>query len=197
MLLVDHTAYFEILSKKNFKKDPDLIERLKADGFPASTVAFYQTMNGFQLKWRFKGDLLGGVDFLPAEHLFDQTRQDLEQPGTDWFIDDRAVKLEGFYHPIEYLTDEASVGFLSSSNSGELFYYDSGAVFYSLNIDLVAYCSLIDFTYGLALWPRLLLGLRNIAFQESVEAFVKEIERVNPAFDRAAFEAAYKERQLS
>lgn len=197
MTLIDNTAYFDILAKKNFEKNPLLIRKLKEDAFPKSIVDFYDTMNGFQLKWRFHEDLVGGVNFLPAEHLYDATKQNLNQAEIDWFIDEKPVKINGSYHPVEFITDEASVGFLSTMESGELYYYDSGAVFYSLNIDIVGYCKLLDHTYGLLRWPRLLVGLRNNAFQAAVDHFVNDIRTVNPSFNLADFKEVYADCQLS
>lgn len=197
MTLIDKTAYFEILVKKNFKKDAELVKKVKEDGFPSAVVDFYALFNGFRLKWRFQGDLVGGVNFLPAEHLYDATGQNLSSGETDWFIDDQPVKLKGIYHPLEFFTDEASVGFMSTTKSGELYYYDSGAVFYSLNIDLTGYCRMLDHTYGLLRWPRLLLGLRDIAFQDTVDSFVKDIQTVNPHFNLANFKELYAECQAN
>lgn len=196
MNLVDNTAYFEILSKKNFKQTPSLITKLEEDSFPNTIIDFYKTMNGFQLKWRYNESLSGGVNFLAAEHLYDSTRINLKNEEIDWFIDNNSVELDGFFYPIEFITNEAQIGFFDKFKSNQLFYYESGASFYSLNINIEGYCQLLDHTFGLDLWPRFLLGLRNISFQSDVEHFVKSLSKINPKFSVDVFKKVYNENQI-
>lgn len=197
MNLVDNTAHFDILTKKNYKINTSLVSKLKADSFPVSIIDFYNTMNGFQLKWRFDETLSGGVNFLPSEHLYDSTKTDLKQSEINWYVDNRPTKLDGFFHPIDIITNEAQVGFFDTMKSDKLYYYDSGATFYSLNINIEGYCTLLDHTFGLEIWPRLLIGLRNISFQTDVEFYVNRLCKINPKFNLDKFKNKYSEYQLN
>lgn len=190
--LIKLTSHLNVSSKKLGKPEPDWIERIKASGFDKSIQELYCTFNGFVLKWYFR-DLEGTVNIMKAKHLFDNTKVELGGRNFEWYLDTKVLPLEGAYIPIDMFTDESSVGVFSSfGKKGLLYYSDSGASFYSLNIDINSYLKLTVHTRGIIRWPRLLIGLQGIDFQDLTDSFTNNIGIVNPQFDLTEFKKEYE-----
>lgn len=137
---------------------------LYGEEVPATISNLYQECNGITLKWCFgqeeDTEILGSINILPLEHLFDETVLLLE--GMDVVINDdpefsKTINLSGVFRKVDLFTDEASVGFFSDPQLADQLYYNSSNRFYRIPVDFQGYFKLMCAAKGFIQWQRAIL----------------------------------------
>lgn len=163
----------------HFKPNPPVeiavLNRFKQDlGFelPKSMLAFYSSMNGFELDWSYKHkkeSISGGILMLPVEEAMGGPEGIHRKKWDDntfknilWFPnygrkEKEFLKQLQRIEMIEGVSLEIVIKFSEVDKEPELFLWDKGDV-YPLKVDFITYIELLMETMGTGYWQYLLLG---------------------------------------
>jgi hypothetical protein len=125
--------------------------------------AFYEQINSIDLKWLFKDnpDIGGNIKLLESKYLYDNA---IQNPAEFAVINGdfnyaKEIGLQGAFHPVNLNTNECSIGFFEDSKlCNELFVFEAGYHFYSLQIGFEEYFELLCASKGFVYWEKAILN---------------------------------------